>query len=499
MMRELFNKGIKNYAYTVVALVITTLVSFVGTPIIIKHVGESDFGIYQLILQYLAYLSIWDFGLSTSSCSLLNKAHTSGDRKSVINTIKFLLRQYLKIVPLIVIALFAIIILVYQSIMKDQPPEYMHSLLIMAACGVFVPLNVFRDHLRSSEKFYIISKISTFQLSTMTCLNIYFAYNGYGLLGLAYSYFLLNFAFVALIFIKSYREIIKLPILNIPMELSGVKLWNNNLHSFFQNIFGQLSFASDTIILSFYQPTAAITNFVTNQRLAKLIDTLLSNIGNSFWSSISQTSSDIIQKQKAIDLINKVFLILAFPTICALGINNKSFIHLWLGPKFYISDLFTWISFSNFLIFGVLSFWGWLFVGEQKLEKKTKTIAISGLINIASSIILTKYLGIIGPVLGTFISFYFFYIWHMKAMMTKELGINVSDFLKRFFVLVLIVGIIAYFRSSFQFIQVTNWFELILNLALNYLLFLSCFLFIVFKKEDLDSASNYLGKFFKKP
>ncbi len=498
MIRELFNKGIKNYTYTVIALVITTLISFVGTPIIIRHIGESEYGIYQLILQYLAYLSIWDFGLSTSSCSLLNKAHTSGDRKAIINTIKFILRQYLKIVPLILFALMAIIYLIYNSVMKDQPTEYMHALLIMAACGIYIPLNVFRDHLRSSEKFYIISKLSTYQLSLMTCLNIYFSYKGYGLLGLAYSYFLLNFLFVAFIFLMSYREIVKLPILNIEFELSGVKLWNTNFHSFFQNIFGQLSFATDTIILSFFQPTSAITNFVTNQRLAKLVDTFLSNIGNSFWSSISQTSEDQGQKQRAIDLINKVFLILAFPTICALGINNKSFIHLWLGSKFYISDLFTWISFSNFLIFGILSFWGWLFVGQQKIQMKTKTIAIAGFINITASIILTKTIGIIGPVLGTFLSFYFFYIWHIKAVMEAELNINVSDFLKRFIFLIGIASLIAYFQSSFQFIQVTSWGGLILNLGLNYLLFLITFLFIVFKRDDLDLAIKYLKKSFQK-
>lgn len=494
MIKNLFNKGFKNYAYTVIALVVTTLFSFIGTPIIIKHIGESDYGVYQLILQYLAYLTIWDFGLSVSSCSLLNKAHTSGDRKAVINSIKFLLKQYLKVIPIIVLALGAIIFLLYSSVMKDQPREQMHALLVMAACGVLIPLNVFKDHLRSSEKLYIISKLSTAQLSLMTCLNIIFAYNGYGLLGLAYSYFLLNFLFIFFIILLSYREIKKLPILHTQFELSGVKLWNSNFHSFFQNIFGQLSFATDTIILSFFQPTAAITNFVTNQRLGKLIDTFLSNLGNSFWSSISLIPAENDQRQRAIDLINKVFLILAFPAICALGINNRSFIILWLGPKFYISDLFTWISFSNFLIFGVLSFWGWLFIGDQKISKKTKTIAIAGLINITSSIVLTKYLGTIGPVLGTFLSFYFFYIWHFKKTLKDELEIDVSDFIKRFVILVIFTSVIAYFRSYFYFIQVETWLELIANLGLNYLLFVAVFLFIIFKKDDIELAKKYLMK-----
>jgi hypothetical protein len=283
--------------------------------------------------------------------------------------------------------------------MKGQPDEQVHALLIMADCEVYIPINVFKDHLRSSEKLFII--------------------------------------------LLSFRE-------------------------------------------------------VTKQRLAKFIDSFLSNIGNSFWSSISATSSNEGQKQRAIDLSNNFFLILAFPVICGLGINNKILIHLWLGTKFYISDLFTWISFSNFLIFGALSFWGWFFVGEQKIEKKTKTINLAGFINIVSSIILTKVIGVIGRVLGMFISFYFFDIWHIKSIMLKDLNINLSDFLKRFVILVGLTAIVAYFHERFHFFEVTTWTKLLLNISINYVIIVFLFIFIFFKKNDIELAKKYFKTPFRK-
>lgn len=425
----MFKKGIKNYFFSILALLLTTLTSFFTTPLIIKYAGTSYFGLYQLILQYLGYSIFCDLGISTASLSILNKAFHLNSKNTVKAAIRLVLNKYLKVMPIIFI--FQVLLTVFLT-SQDETKNNTLSYIIMALPLSFLPLKVYSDFLRSSEQVHIVSKSNTIGLLSTSFLAIYLSIKGYGILGLAISYFLGMTLMAIIPMLFTFKYISNLPILeddDYKNDLEDITI-SQQVHASIQTLSGQLSYSSDVIILSFFASKEMLTMFFINQRLARLMDSLLVNVGNSFWSSFSN-HPDKDKRVFFLRNINSVFIFFSGTIFLPLLLLNHKFINLWVGEHLFISDTFSYIVFMNYALFGLLSLWGWIFIAEGKQAFISRTILMAGFINVITSIIGTYYFHELGPVLGTFISFYFFYLWSIKNKIA-HIGYNVDKAIKDF-------------------------------------------------------------------
>lgn len=485
MLKTIF----KNYTFSVLSLVITTLLSFIATPLILKFLSSNTYGVYQVLLQYCGYLGLSSLGLSTAALTFLNDSWVQKDRAHVLKSINLIFREYLKTYP-VVIGIVLVIYFMSSNLVIENSKfsnEVLLSFIIVCLPAFISPANIFVNFVKSSESNYIFSILNTGQLVLISLLNIFFAYKGYSLIGLAVSYTFCNFLFHALIIIIAYKKIYKLPVLNLAYDHDKKVLWKLSFHSIVQELLGKLAYSTDTIILSFFATPAVVTNFVTNQRLGGLINSIALSVGNSSWASVATLKNDLSKFQEMISKINKLLLLITVPLIFSFGINNKSFIFLWLGSEFYISNSFTWISFVCYTFFGVLSFWGWLFLIAGKVHLQTVGFVISGLINVVLSIIFTKYFGAIGPVLGTLCAFYFFYFWFMIFLIKKHLGISVVGFVKDLHLVTIVLAIFYFLPIPHSLIIGNSWSSLILNLGYSYLLSLILTVICLYKYSELKS------------
>ena len=64
-------------SYTTIFLNI--LVGMVLTPMMIKYLGQSEYGIYMLVGSLVGYLALFDFGLSNTTVRFVSKYRHSGD------------------------------------------------------------------------------------------------------------------------------------------------------------------------------------------------------------------------------------------------------------------------------------------------------------------------------------------------------------------------------------------------------------------------------------
>lgn len=479
----------KNYTFSILSLIITTLFSFIATPLILKFLSSNTYGIFQILLQYCGYLGLSSLGLSTAGLTFLNDSWIQKDRAHVLRSVKLILAQYLKTYPIIIL----IVSFIYytSSSLYTQNPNLSHEILIsfiIVCLPAFIsPANIFVSFIKSSESNYIFSLLNTGQLVLMTFLNILFSYKGYSLIGLAVSYTFTNFLFHLIIIIIALRKIYKLPVLNLPYANDNKLLWKLSFHSIIQELLGKLAYSTDTIVLSFFATPAVVTNFVTNQRLGNLINTIALNVGNSSWASVATLKNDPKKFEEIISKINKLLLLITAPLIYAFATHNHSFITLWLGSEYYISDAFTWISFTCYTFFGVLSFWGWLFLIVGKVHLQTFGFVVSGVINLVLSIIFSKYFGAIGPVLGTLCAFYFFYFWFMIYLIKKHLEISVLTFVKDLHLITLLLAILYFLPIPHAIFSEKSWSGLILNLGYSYFPSLLVTLFGLYKYLEIQT------------
>lgn len=491
----MYGKILKNYLYFIFKYFVTILIGFVATPIILKFIGASEYGVYSLILEYLGYLAISDLGLSTTTNSMLNQAWSENDRNLTVRTIKLLAKEYIKTIPVVLIIIgVTYFALFHISLAKVSTNDHLIAFAIMAVSGFFIPLNIFKDYLICSERSFLVSQMTIIQLFIMTSMNVVLTYLGVGIIGLACSFVGSIIIYHIVVVFFALRKIKEMPEKNIQQEMTIKEIWKVNGHSLAQNLMGRMCYATDTIILSFFSAPNIVTNFILNQKLAKLSDSLVLSIGNSSWATLATFKDDQEGKQKFINLINKVFLLLAYPLLISMASINREFINLWVGNEIYISESFTLVSFSNYLIFGVFSFWGWIFVSEGIVPKLTKTIVISGVVNVIISLVAANAIGPIGPVLGTCASFYLIYLWMIRHSLQKHLQISVNDFVKYFMILTVMFAGIYPLLKYIKFFKLNNWFGLIANLGMIYLVCLSFTAMIVIRKDELNKIIQLLKR-----
>ncbi len=56
------------------------LVSFIYTPILIKHLGQSEHGLYALAVSVIGYLSVLDMGFGNAMVRYVSKSKASPEK-----------------------------------------------------------------------------------------------------------------------------------------------------------------------------------------------------------------------------------------------------------------------------------------------------------------------------------------------------------------------------------------------------------------------------------
>ena len=75
-------------------LLISTLIPFFYTPIVLKLLGQAEYGLYSLASSVIGYLSLLSFGFGNTITRYLSKYRAEGDMESERKTFGFFLMLY---------------------------------------------------------------------------------------------------------------------------------------------------------------------------------------------------------------------------------------------------------------------------------------------------------------------------------------------------------------------------------------------------------------------
>src|SRR5262249_9768734 len=84
------------------------------------------------------------------------------------------------------------------------------------------------------------------------------------------------------------------------------------------------------------------------------------------------------------------------------------------------------VSALNALLIALMSFWGWCFSGTGKMALLVPNAVIGVIINLTASIAFAHRFGIVGPLLGTTISFLGFQIWYLLHLLRRTFGLRLT-------------------------------------------------------------------------
>ena len=70
-----------------ISLIANAVIGFIYVPLLLRFMGQEEYGLYQLMGAFIAYFSVMDFGLSSTIVRYFSKYKALDDRKSMENVL----------------------------------------------------------------------------------------------------------------------------------------------------------------------------------------------------------------------------------------------------------------------------------------------------------------------------------------------------------------------------------------------------------------------------
>jgi O-antigen/teichoic acid export membrane protein len=98
----------------------------------------------------------------------------------------------------------------------------------------------------------------------------------------------------------------------------------------------------------------------------------------------------------------------------------------------------TLFSVFNAFLLAIISLWGWVFTGTGEVRRVVRPLVSQTVLNFFASVLLTRPLGAVGPLVGTFVGFVAVTAWFLPLELHRTFGVELMQLTKAVFAPILV-------------------------------------------------------------
>ena len=411
---------------------ISNIINIIFTPIILRLLGQAEYGLYALIGSLVSYIAILDFGLGNTIIRYIAKYRTENDKYGQENFLALTIFIYLTLALLVAIVglfLYSRLDSIFKnSLSISEINEAQLMFLFMIGNIVFsLPMNSFNAILTGYEKFIFPRLISIVRIFIRTGLVLLFLFLGYKAIAIVVIDTILN-VFILIINMLYCLNRLKIKIRFHFFDKPLFKeVLNFSFFIFLSMIVDQIYWRLGQVILGIVASTTLVAIYAIGMQFVNYYIQFSTSISSIFLPRATQIVTNKGSNEELTDLMIKTgriqFIVLGY-ILVAFALFGKTFTILWAGKDYYDS----WIV--GLLILVPLTIPLFQNVGIMILQAKNlhyvRSIILIGvsIINIIVTVFMAKKYGTIGAASGTVISLILGNIIAIN-MYYKKIGINI--------------------------------------------------------------------------
>jgi O-antigen/teichoic acid export membrane protein len=499
--------AMKNIIFGLLHQILYLSLNFSVRTIFIASLGITYLGINGLFSNIITLLSLADLGIGGAMTFSLYKPLKENNHEKL----RVLMSFYTKIFRIISISILIIgisIIPILPYIIKGSTPipdlEIIYILFVInSAVSYFVVYK--RILLIADQKSYIISKLGMIVsvISSLTQILILIVFKNF----ILYTLVSIVFTIIQNIIIankanKLYPFLISKTNQKLLVEEKN-EIFKNTYSVFLYRICATIINGADSIIISsfigiiyvgIYSNYIMVTSSV-NKILNQIFNSLTASVGNL---NVSETPEKKYQVFSTVFLV--AFWLYGIATICLWQLFDP-FISLWLGDQYRLDKLAVFAIAINFLINGIHSV-NIIFRDSAGLYQLGKYRPVyAAIINVVTSIVLSRYLGVAGVLFGTIVCRLATFFWYdpyiiFRVLFKRSAKIYFLKYLSYIILLIIIGGIVGYFSSLFDKL---NLLTFIYQLMISIIIPNAIFLLVFRNSKEFKILQDILVNFIKKP
>ena len=502
--------SIFNASSNFIVYVIKTILSFVVRTIFIKVLGELYLGVNGLLSNVLSMLSLAELGVSSAISFCLYKPLADKDYKKISATMSFFKRVYAIIGA--IVSIFGIILYFFLDyIIKEYNtiPQLNIIYILYLINTVSTYYTAYKEILiTADQKSYKLTKINiiftvllyVLQLIVLLVFRNFIVY-------LVAQFFVQIMQKVATnIYVsKQYKEIEFNS--REKLEKSTLDIIKKNVKAMMFHKVGDYCInGTDNIIISNMINVSTVGYYSNYNMIITMINSIITMIYNNLTASfgnllVKENKEKSLETFKKIDFI--AFIMYGFCGIMFASLASR-FIEIWVGKK-YVLDTITVMLISFSFFFTGTRVASTTVRNAAGLYNADKWVPLGqSIINIVFSVILAKYIGLDGVIIGTIISsilpnYYRIYILYKNIFKEKYFKYLIKYYIP-YIVFFITIMIVTYYISSS--IKINGIIGFIMVVLITFLIY-SISVFIIFRKykelKDIERLIKSLKeKIFKR-
>lgn len=392
-----------------VSIIINVLIQFIYTPLLIRQLGQSEYGLYSLVSSIIGYLTVLDLGFGNAIIVYTSKYRTQGDAEAE-RKLHGMFKKVFDIIALI--AIFCGIVLFFNvdnffgNTMNEIELKKTKVMMLILAfnLGITFSFTIYSSILSAYEKFTFQKVMSIISAILKPCIMIPLLYLGF----------------------KSITMTIVITIVNIGILLSNYIYCKNKLHIstkfcgfdkiLFKTILGysiwvflgvivdKINWSIDQFILGAISGTVAVSIYSIAGQINSLFVNLSTAVSSVLLPKISKMVARGSNQDELTDEMIKVgriqFYIILLMT-SGLILFGKKFIMYWAGQE-YIDSYYCVIMLIIPTAIPLIQNLG-ISIRQAMNKHKFATLIniFVAIFNLIISIFLAKKYGPIGSACGT--------------------------------------------------------------------------------------------------
>lgn len=390
-------------------IVLQIIIGIIYVPILLKYIGKSEYGIYQLIGSLIAYLSIMDFGITSAITRYYTIYKAKNDKKGMENILFISFVSFF----LITILLFILGCLIYINFEKVFSNNMTFEEIISAK-NLFALLLInilftistmsFKAIMNAHERFFAMKGLESIQLILQPVLVVIILQEYPYAFSVALVQTILNGILTIIrIFYCIFFIGIKVKYHYINSELI-YGLGKLSISTFIVAIVDQIFFRTNQIILGIQSGIGAVAIYSIASVIYINYMALSWSVSGVFLPKVTEMVAKNISIKEISNLFIKVgkfqYYILMFFLLGFL-VLGKDFIYLWAGKDYLGAYLITLVIIIPFTIDLIQNLGICILQAYNCYGIRAKVCLIMGLLNIVFGIPMAKYFNGLGCAIVT--------------------------------------------------------------------------------------------------
>lgn len=420
-----------------VHMALQNLISLVYTPFMLKTLGQSDFGLFNLVNSVVSYLGLLSFGFSSAYTRYYYKAKADGGEKEVAKTngMFFVIFAVIGTVALIAgMIMVAGIDIVFGNSLTNTELEKARIIMILSVINTAISFfgYVFNAHINAKEKFVFVKlmNIATTICSPMITLPLLLM--GYRVVMIPVVSLILKVITTA---INVYFSVYKLEMKFSFKGLQFGKVKEMFAFSFFiflNQVVDQLNWNVDKYVIGYFSGTASVAVYSIGASINSIYVSISSSISSVFAPRINRMVADTDDNGALTDLMIRVgriqFMILALILTGFIFFGYYFLIGYYAGPGYEKAYAVTLLLISPITIPLIQNIGIEIQRAKNRHQFRSIVYTAVAILNLLISIPLCKKYGILGSAFGTTLGITIGHVIIMNWFYHRRLGLEIPRF-----------------------------------------------------------------------